>query len=499
MSFATEVLSPNAPQRILLEIDVDQINTQWINEGAGIWSVNTSNIYNYVDPSLLSSNFTVQNFGDIGSVKVDTVEQTQVTSLSVLTSATQQFYYDTTAKTLYLHVINNDEVFLHIVSLGVSNGFSNYSFTPIGSNSFYDGRITSIPSISINRDPLTFGKIQFAGGGVTLNNSDGYFDLWGDSKYIYGNEARIYVGFADLTRSEYQIIYTGFVGKLSIGIDKISVDIQDKRKQLSKKITYTCTALNGLSAISAIITSAYSTITYDSTFYDTTEWAVAQASAPTVTITMQTPDDVINVIQGICLSVFGTLIVKPDGRYTFKSIDPDASASILIPQIDILDYQTFDYDPNNAYSSVRVGYNRNWTTTNNPYSYITNTSSESAFYNKYKTYQQKDFLTYLTGTTSPTALGVKINNYVDTVYSTFSITTGFSYYSLEIADMIYVELARPDSSETLGYRKCEVLGVQYNLNELTITFNLRAYSDTLTLLGDENGNYIASESSFIGV
>ncbi len=499
MSFASEIALPNQPLRVLIEIDVDQTNTQWVNEGAGIWSVNTSSIYVYVDSTLIPSSFTAQLFGDVGSVKVDNVLSTQVTALSLLSSTNESWYYDGTLRTFYIHIINNDHPELHSISLGVSNGFSDRTFTPVGGNVRYDGRVNTMPQVSISRDPLTFGKLQFVSGSISLNNADGYFDTWGDSSYIYGNEVRILIGFEDLIYSQYQQIYTGFVGKIQIGITDASIDIEDKRKQLSKQITYTCTALNALSAISAIITSAYSNIGYNSTFYDTTEWAIAQATAPTVTISMQKPDDVINIIQGICLSCFGTFIVNADGRYNFKSIDPNATASLLIPYGDILDYQQFDYDPNNAYSSVRVGYDRNWTTTNNPYTYVTNTTSESAFFNKYKTYKQKDFDTYLTGSTAATSLSTKIVDYVDTVYATFEMSLPLSYYYLELADMVYIEIIRPNGNDILGYRKCEVLGFKYNFNQLSITFNFRSHSDILTVLGDEFGTAIVTETSFIVV
>ena len=68
------------PLRVLLQLDISKINTQWINAGAGIWYVNFDATYPEVDSSLLDG-FTAQSFGDIGSLIVDTTNYTKMSDL----------------------------------------------------------------------------------------------------------------------------------------------------------------------------------------------------------------------------------------------------------------------------------------------------------------------------------------------------------------------------------------------------------------------------------
>ncbi|HUW45691.1 MAG TPA: hypothetical protein VMW50_07840, partial [Dehalococcoidia bacterium] len=49
--------------RTLVQIDLGNINIQWVNAGAGIWYVNFTGLYPEVDDSLLDG-FTAQLFGD---------------------------------------------------------------------------------------------------------------------------------------------------------------------------------------------------------------------------------------------------------------------------------------------------------------------------------------------------------------------------------------------------------------------------------------------------
>lgn len=460
-----------APSRILVQLDIGNQNIQWINAGAGIWYVNSANVYTYADLGLLSY-FSAQGFLNIGSVQVDGVPQTLVPDLLSLTSAEEAFFYDASDGSVYVHLLANDNPELHTVIFGAVFGYSFDGFTPVGSNTFYEGRLIGSPSVSKSRDPLFFGRLTYQGGGVTLANGDGEFDLFGEENNVYGNEARILAGYDGLHIDDYQRIFTGYIEGIDISEEDFAVQISDKRKQLSKSITYSCTNKNALDAIVEIITTSYTNIDYSGTFFDIDQWDAMTENAPVVTIDMQQPDSTINIIQNICSSVFGIFFITPDNLFSFKivNITEDVVATILAD--DILNSHRFSYDPTQVISSARIGYDRDWTTTTNPYTFYTNTDEETAVFLKYKTYNQKEFLTVLPDLSSATEFGMKIMDYTKDVHAVFEITTSMQFYYLEISDMVSVEVKRA-TTDIFGTATAEVIGVRYNLADLTMNITLR--------------------------
>lgn len=470
MTFAEYAARSNSDARVLVQLDIGTVNPQWICVGAGLWCVNANNAYAWVDASLLDG-FSALNFETIGSVQVDGSLQTHVATMAELVNTTESFYYDAVASTLYVHLIDNDEPALHTLIIGVVYGYSAGAFTPVGTNLHYEGRLVGTPSVTKRRDPLYFGKLTFAGGSISLANGDGEFDTWAEDQDIYGNEARVYFGYAGLDFSEYQRLYTGFIERVSVGEDVLTVDIADKRKQLTAPITYVCTALNALDAIADILLDAYGT-PYNSTFFDTTVWASARSSVETVSINAQQPESVIDVIQGICASVFGVFFLTSDGKYSFRRVDTSASSVTTIGAGDIFNHHLIRYDPTEVISSARVGYARDWATSGTQYTYYVDTSHEQSVYNAYKTYNQRTFDTYLDTVTAATAYAETILNYAMTVHGTYEAEIPMSYYVRDIGESADVVVNRATKA-MLGTKKSEILEVRYNLDRPTITLGLR--------------------------
>src|SRR3990167_1530185 len=171
MTFAQYAARSVADARVLVELDLGIINLQWVNNGAGLWCVNTDGLYSWVDSTLLGG-FTDQGFAAIGSVRVDGGEQTDAGSMLTLVTATETFWYDDSG-TLWVHLINNDAPSMHTIAIGVVYGYSFDDFTPVGASQAYEGRLLGAPAIAKRRDPLYFGKLAFGGGSITLANGDG--------------------------------------------------------------------------------------------------------------------------------------------------------------------------------------------------------------------------------------------------------------------------------------------------------------------------------------
>lgn len=475
MSFATEAKKSVSDPRVLVELDIAANNKDWVNNGAGVWAYSFDALYSWVDSTLLDGFVpdSRQPFvPNIGSVYSSGVQLIRVATL-LEASSPQAFFWDSINQ-LHVCLQNFDEPSIHDVRIGIIFGYSFDEFTPAGMTypQLYEGRLISAPNISTSRDPLFFGKIQFGGGSVTLNNADGSLDAFGQDHNIYGNEARIFLGFEDLDKADYEQLFTGYIGDLSIGEGNVSVNIKDRRAQLSRPILYSASALNAIDAIQAIMVDNFN-ILYTSSYFDTVAWASAQAKAANVTIDMQNPEPAIDIIEGICASVFGSLSITADGKFSFVIVDTSVEVQATVLSGDIRSDHRIVYDPTEAVSSIRVGYNRDWlTVASTVYTWHTDLSEETATFVKYKTYNQIDFPTYLVTEADAASLATAILTYSKDVHGQDTVLLPIAYYERRLGDIIDVEIERPQKT-MIGTTKTEIVNVTYDLNKPAITLGVR--------------------------
>lgn len=474
MSFSTYAAQNKYPLRVLAEIDITEINTQWVNIGAGIWCMNTDGTYAWVDSSLLDG-FTAQDFVEIANVIVDTFTNLlEVYSLASVTAGT--FYFDDAGNTLYICLDDYSDPHIHDIGLGVVYHYATKDFQPVGNENFFESRLLGDVQVSINREPMFFGRLAYNLGSLQLNNGDGEFDTFVETHAMYGNEVRILVGYDLLDYDEYVNLAQLLIENANISSTEFSLGLVDKRKTLSKEVNFGCTTTNALTAIRLLLEQAYG-YSYTSDFYDTTAWATAEALAPPVTIVYDDDTEdkhpVIDIIEEICKSVFGIFTVDKDKKFTFRYIDYTSTVEsvITIPSADILNIPQVSYDPSEVISSVKIGYDKSWST--NDYTYKTYTDREETVVKKYKIYNEQTFDTLLDYEVDADDLAERILDYFDEVHGTFEITVPIKYYTLEIGDGITVELYRENGNSFLGSKLCEIIGKTYNLLESTIDFSCR--------------------------
>lgn len=237
-TFAELVAKPDSTKIVLLELDIGREWTFWVNYDIGVWKVNFDGIY----PEILSftSGFETLVITRIGSVKADGLSLSLVASAADVKSNDSSFFYDSNDKTLYVHCPNGEESHIQLMFIGEAIGVTNHA-SAINNDAVYSGfpyepRLLSIPAISKSKDPTFFGKIAYEGGDAHVNNLDGHFDFFGEDEDLFGNAARMLMGFDDLSYSEFRKIFTGYIEDVSIGPEEIVVSIQDKRAQLSREI-----------------------------------------------------------------------------------------------------------------------------------------------------------------------------------------------------------------------------------------------------------------------
>jgi hypothetical protein len=480
MPIADYINKSTSKPRFIIQLSLNKFNSQWVNIGSGIWKVNFDATYPEVESWLLPvAEFFAQDFGEIGMVTSDYInELTESSTLLALSSNTNMYYYNG-IDTIYIRLTSNDDPILHTIQLGVISGYSFRAFTPVDSLIPYEGRLTGSPSIAISRDPLFFGKLQYSFGGFDLINTDGFFDLLAQENDVYGNLVSILFGYEELPISEYICLSIGIVEKITTSETIASFTIADRRKSLSKSVTYSCTNKNALEVIEELLSINYF-YPYTSDYYDITNWEAAKALAPNATIDIGvgktiTDMKVQEIIEMVCSSSFGSFLIDKDGKFSFKMIDPTATATSIIESIDLLntDGNKIEYSPNTIISSTKVGHSKSWAEDyTSPYTWLVDTSKEADSYKKYKIYNQKEFTTILTNVTDAQTFSDKILAYFKDIHGTGTIIVPMKYYNVEIADTINIEINRMKKT-MLGTKKCEIMGIAYKLATASIEIKYR--------------------------
>jgi len=249
MSTWTDFRDKETSQKItLVEIDLPQTQAFWLPAEAGIWKFNLVDAGNNLTFNFQNGCFTqgsfensgVEDLGlnailrDVGSFKASGINYTATTTWTNLRSTNRSYLFDISTAILYVHFDSRDppSCFSPII-IGVVRGFSTKE--RYFSDSLYEGRIKSVPSISIQRDPLYFGLIIFGGGSISLYNQDGRFDDWKD-EYVYGQPVRIKFGGDGLELSDYYTLFTGYVEDFRIDSDEVNIDVIDDRKRFSRSL-----------------------------------------------------------------------------------------------------------------------------------------------------------------------------------------------------------------------------------------------------------------------
>ncbi len=234
--FAALKDKPDTKKIILAEIDIAQEHAFWTNYRAHVWYVNFEKDYPDIADWFLIGVEAQAEITRIGSVKVDSVSLVRVSSAADCQTNNGSFYYDDTDKELFVHCFEGDQPWIHVLTIGVAWGFRKGGTRGVYNNFIYEARLLSIPGISKRKDPLFFGKISFEGGDIEIENTDGKYDMFAEENDVFGNAARLLQGFDDLDYSDFLPTFSGFMENISIGSKVLRISIQDRRKQLSRKI-----------------------------------------------------------------------------------------------------------------------------------------------------------------------------------------------------------------------------------------------------------------------
>jgi hypothetical protein len=230
---------------IIFEIDKGVIlpNNSWIKHSFNLWKITyswdieTRNFsygfgawgYGFYGGSGIAELPSPERFPvlKVGSLVVDVVDYVKVDSIGEAETQDRSFYFDTINQILYVNFSQDTTPFdYQDIALGVTKGYSNFPIRV--DNIEYESRLRSIPSITTSRDALFFGKVQFEGGGVTLDNTDHHFDTL-EQEDVFGKVCRIRYS---LDGTSFQTVYTGKFQDYQLSGQNITINIRDQRKGL---------------------------------------------------------------------------------------------------------------------------------------------------------------------------------------------------------------------------------------------------------------------------
>lgn len=226
---------------------------------------------------------------------------------------------------------------------------------------------------------------------------------------------------------------------------------------------------NGLDIISDIL-DHYVFKPFNSSIYDTTEWASAQAVTYNCAQWISKKRSIADIIEDLSVSNFGNFIVKPDGKYTFRTVDFDRATATTITKEQQLNMPVADFDATQFLSSVIVNYDKDQQ--EDDFIVLPDTTRESAVFNTYGTYREKEFDTAITNASDAAAFGSAVMDFSEAIVPIFNVTTKTQNIDLVLMDNIALEVDRVEST-WFGLRKVEIIGITYNLNDFQVQLTCR--------------------------
>lgn len=129
---------------------------------------------------------------------------------------------------LLIHFENHYPPFSFLnIKTGEVIGFSYKNVIKLGNQKLYP-LLLDFPQVEDNSDILSYGKMSFATGNVTIDNSAGMLD---ELFELFGND----ITLLNYSKDKLETIRQFFIESYEIGLDKVSFSVKDKRSRLTFK------------------------------------------------------------------------------------------------------------------------------------------------------------------------------------------------------------------------------------------------------------------------
>ncbi len=225
----------NSKKIILGELDIGEQQVVWFNYSPFTWYVDFDAEYDRIGSEFLSG-VSAQDIVSVGSVACDAAPLREAASVAAVEAEENTFFWDATTRRCYIHLVDGDRPSLHRMVIGIVYGVANHGVVLEGTSTIYWPRLKGAPRISKSRDPLFYGRLEYGGGTLSLDNSDGVYNLLAEDEDVFGNSLRLFLGFDNEPRASFRQLYSGTVGKIKVGQTLLDIDVADNRKYLIAEI-----------------------------------------------------------------------------------------------------------------------------------------------------------------------------------------------------------------------------------------------------------------------
>jgi len=276
-----------------------------------------------------------------------------------------------------------------------------------------------------------------------------------DHPYGIKDIIQVYVGGAKVTHSNENITDATFTlssTDYSPG-KKVTCDYEGYVNGSSDLIENSLDVLEDLLYV-------YLDIAYNSTNYDTAEWAAIKSSTKNIGFSINDYEEINCIISNIALSNFANFIIRDDGRYTFRILDRAAAAEETVYLDEYFDEPVIEYAGSRFLSSVKIGYAKDYE--NKEYRWYVKDDLEAEIVAEYKKHRSIEPETYLVNETDAQWLAEKYMDLMRSVRGIITTRTGVQNNEFEIGDIKNLVLDRRDRGWE-GSLKTEIIGLQKDL------------------------------------
>jgi hypothetical protein len=165
----------------------------------------------------------------LNNIIIDFIQYLKVDDYSVLRSKDNTWMLDPSDSSRLLIHFNghNPPSCFMSVKNGVALGFSYGKPVKLGNMKTYP-LILDIPPVEDTADNLTYKKMEFASGSVSIDNSTGILD---ELIELFGNDLNL----LSYTGGKLEIIRQYYVESYTIGLNSVKLSVKDKRSRLTLK------------------------------------------------------------------------------------------------------------------------------------------------------------------------------------------------------------------------------------------------------------------------
>jgi len=213
--------------------------------------------------------------------------------------------------------------------------------------------------------------------------------------------------------------------------------------------------LNGISNVYASdiivdLNDRFLGIPYDTSNYDTTEWAIEEVYLQPIAYYVDKVDYIYNAIKDLqALSSVGFKYSMINGKRTIRCDNPNRALAVTVPFIDVFNIEDVVADSNkdNMYNFIQIGYHKSIKEgTSNIKQNREYQEASFRLYRIYTVYDVESGLTSATWAQNRADIQAEDLHLIRTLYEV--VLSGTAYLSIKLYDIIQIELDMYDSKAT---------------------------------------------------